>query len=149
MEDHRALRDTMAEVLEEEGFRITVETSLPGVSALVSSGDVDLVIADGWGPSHGTLQDAERDEILALGRTVPLLFYTGRAWASGSVDLESVRVLAKPADLDRLVDAAQVRIAEGLGDDVLAAARVIARLAAQDLIEKRTLIAVAPPAREQ
>jgi DNA-binding NtrC family response regulator len=112
MEGDTTLRETLAELFREEGFRVASEISLPGVQALLELGGTVLVIADGWGPSYATLQAKELGELRDLARRVPVLLYSGRMWAlhPPSVELGNVAIVVKPADIDDLIHAAHKTI---------------------------------------
>ena len=76
----------------------------------------DLIVADFWGTSHLTLDEAEREEIGALATHAPLVLVSARNWALSeqAADLGLVALLIKPLDIDGFVVAMRSALATPL-----------------------------------
>jgi DNA-binding NtrC family response regulator len=104
LEPDADLRLLLSDLFAEDDYNTKFASSLANVQELVTSGDADLVVSDSWGPSNVNLGYDESQEIVALGSKVPLILFTGRAWAQYEPPgrLDRVVLLRKPADVDRL-----------------------------------------------
>jgi DNA-binding response OmpR family regulator len=124
-----SLRSVLQDLLEDEGYSIRLADTLAEVQEAVATGVVDLVLADAWGPGYQILGDEEHAEIVALGRTVPLIMLTARAWAMhpSPPDFGTVMVVRKPMDINDLLADIGHAIQGGLDDTALIAAREAAR----------------------
>src|SRR5262249_20910843 len=129
LESDQVLRRVLQDLLEGEGYGIRLADTLAEVQEAVATGGVDLVLADAWGPGFQTLGEEEHAKIVALGRTVPLIMLTGRAWAMqpSPADFGGVLVVRKPMDIDDMLAHIGRAIQGGLDDASLASARRAAR----------------------
>jgi CheY-like chemotaxis protein len=105
VEDDAAIRETVAELLEEEGYEVVraqdgadalarlAEAEAPGLILL----DLSMPVMDGW--AFRTAQ--RRDPRLAAIPTVVVSAGHADPWSVAG--LEPAAVLAKPFDLDRLI----------------------------------------------
>jgi DNA-binding NtrC family response regulator len=102
LEDDPDFRRVLVEFLVDEGFDVSICDSYSALREAVRSPGPTIVLADFWGTSHARLSQRERDEILELGRDVPTILLTGRAWAvhASAAELKLVCILPKPARLE-------------------------------------------------
>jgi DNA-binding response OmpR family regulator len=96
----------LLDALSDAGYDVATADSLADARALVADGRRPLLVADFWGRSQFELAEHERQEIADIGRSVPLVLLTGRAWASHvtHLDLGVAAVVHKPFDLDELIE---------------------------------------------
>ena len=108
LEDDTALRAVLVELLGEldPGLELLTATTHEELMRVVSGAEVHGVIADAWGTSHAELDDAERDQIVGLARSVPLVLLTGRTWVTRleAAELSLVALLQKPFELEALAN---------------------------------------------
>jgi DNA-binding NtrC family response regulator len=109
LEDDAEFRGVLLELLEDEGLDVSGCDSYESLRMALNAFGSAIVVADFWGVGHANLSPRERDEIRELGRQVPTILLTGRAWATSTApeDLNVACVLPKPPGLDELV--AQIR----------------------------------------
>jgi DNA-binding NtrC family response regulator len=81
-EDDPMISSLLQDVFADEQLNVLRCSSLAEIQSAVAAGDVDVVVADAWRPGNGTVGDLERDQIIELGRHVPLILITARAWAA-------------------------------------------------------------------
>jgi DNA-binding response OmpR family regulator len=107
LEDDVALRGLLHEALTAENFDVVGFHTIDELRTAAASQSGDVVIADFWGGGQRTLLDADREEIRALTRTVPVILLTGRSWAAetSAEELGARALLRKPFDLDDLLHA--------------------------------------------
>jgi DNA-binding response OmpR family regulator len=140
-EDDPMISIVLEEVFADEHLNVLRCASLIKIQSAVGAGDIDVAVADTWGPGNGTLGDLERDQIIELGRHVPLILITGRAWAAKLPQgaLGTVVIVQKPMDLDHLVAEVSAAIQRGRDDPIISLARARAR----QLLERQRTDAVA------
>lgn len=105
LEDDVALRGLLHEVLDLEDFEVVLCESYEAIRAAAAGARGDVVVADFWGGAHGTLNEAGRDQIGALGAMMPVVLLTGRSWAYGltAEELGAWALVRKPFDIDDLL----------------------------------------------
>lgn len=105
LEDEVEWRQVLVELLETEGFTVSICESYALLCEAVRTLPGCIVLADFWGTSHVQLSPGERDQIRDLGRSAPTILLTGRAWADTVTpqELNVVAISAKPPALDDLV----------------------------------------------
>lgn len=104
-EDDALLRLTVAEMLEEEGWR--VESCADGRAALarIESGEhFDLLLLDNGLPGVAGLELARRARLLAHRRETPIVIYSASECAAEARAAGAVAFLRKPQDIGRLVE---------------------------------------------
>ena len=114
LEDDGSLRELLAEVLREElGARLEACATMAELQAHCATGKPDLIVADFWGTSHLTLDDAERSEITALAAIAPVVLVSARNWAldAQASDLGLVALLVKPLDIEMFVGVVRAALA--------------------------------------
>jgi DNA-binding NtrC family response regulator len=114
LEDDASLRELLVEVVHEElSVELAACASMSELRALCASRTPDLLVADFWGTSHLTLDDAERSEISALARVAPLVLISARNWAQGAeaTELGLAALLLKPLELEGFVEALRTALA--------------------------------------
>jgi DNA-binding response OmpR family regulator len=118
LEDDAPLSSVLIELFASEGLDVTACNTYASLRKVLQAGDPAIVVADFWGASQSTLRQCEADQIRELGRSVPTILLTGRAWAADvtAEELNVACVLAKPIVLDELV--AQVRGCLGATDNL-------------------------------
>ncbi len=106
LEDEPVIRDLLEAVLADEGHAVRACASRDQL--MVAARDVPgaLALVDFWGTSYQALGDDEREEVLALARTVPTILVSGRAWVGRECadELGLLALVPKPFDVDDLVD---------------------------------------------
>ena len=106
LEDDDSLRALLAEVVREEvEAHLELCSTMTELQALCATRTPDLIVADFWGTSHLTLDDAERSEISALAAIAPVVLVSARNWAQDAqaADFGLLALLPKPVDIDRFV----------------------------------------------
>jgi DNA-binding NtrC family response regulator len=106
LEDDISLRELLTEVLHEElGARLEACGSMAELRRHCGACKPNLIVADFWGASHLTLDEAERDEITALAAVAPVVLVSARNWALNAQagELGLVALLTKPLDIDTFV----------------------------------------------
>ncbi len=106
LEDQPELRDVLLELLEDEDVDVTLCASLAELRLAVVAHPGAVVVTDSWSQTDSTVLSAEqRADLIALGKSAPVIVTTGRAWATTSEEgeLGNVIILPKPYDLDQLV----------------------------------------------
>ena len=114
LEDDISLRDLLTEVLHEElGARLEACASMAELRAHCACYKPDLIVADFWGTSHLTLDEAERDEIAALAAVAPVVLVSARNWAldARAAHLGLVALFTKPLDIDTFVGVLRAALA--------------------------------------
>jgi DNA-binding NtrC family response regulator len=106
-EDDVVLADVVREALVEEGYTVTLATTLDRANAAVHSSSCDVVVLDVF---HGSYTEPDAEVLAAvrsLGAHTPVILTTGRAWAIGADPdaLGVAAVLPKPYDLNDLLSA--------------------------------------------
>ncbi len=104
IERDSALREVLALLLSELGYRSRLLTDIHQVGAAVRVEPVTAVIAGTWGPSRARLLDVERSQIRDLASLAPLILLSGAAWTTAVRPSElGVRcILEHPLDIDLL-----------------------------------------------
>lgn len=103
VEDDEAIRDTLGEVLQEEGYGVVtavhgaqaLEKLLAGLRPQIILLDLMMPVMDGW----QLLQQLHRNEHLG---TIPVVVVSA---ARDSLPMGASRYLHKPLDIDTLLDA--------------------------------------------
>jgi DNA-binding response OmpR family regulator len=128
-ENDPALEPLLEDILSIKQLDVVRCSTLAEIHSAVDSGDIDVVVADTWGPANRVLGESERAEIIALGRRVPLLLITARWWAMGLPPghFGTVVVIEKPMELDQLLDEVTAAIQRGHDDPIISFARARAR----------------------
>jgi DNA-binding NtrC family response regulator len=105
LEDDFEWRRVLVELLESEGFKVSISDSYALLREAVRLSPGCVVLADFWGTSHVQLSPGERDQIRDLGRSAPTILLTGRAWADtvSPQELNVVAISSKPPALEDLV----------------------------------------------
>ncbi len=107
-EDDAALASILVAFFTDEQIDVRCCTSLEEIQGALSDDPSAIVVSDSWSHgSRGQLSTREYDEIVALGRVATVIVTTGRSWAARASELslgERVVVIAKPYDLDQLLD---------------------------------------------
>ena len=114
LEDDASLRELLAEVVREEiGAELEACATMSALRAHCATRAPDLIVADFWGTSHLTLDEAERSEISALAAMAPLILVSARNWALGvdATELGVVALLPKPLELDGFVGVLRTALA--------------------------------------
>jgi DNA-binding response OmpR family regulator len=114
LEDDASLRELLAEVMHEElCAEVEACATMSALRALCTARVPDLLVADFWGTSHLTLDEAERAEIRALAATAPLVLVSARNWALGvdAAELGIAALLHKPLELEGFVSALRTALA--------------------------------------
>jgi DNA-binding response OmpR family regulator len=150
-EDDPMIGILLQEVFTEEHLTVLRCSTLSELQSAVDAGDVDVVVADAWGPGNGTLGNLERDQIIELGRHVPLILITGRVWAANLPQgaLGTVVIVQKPMDLDHLVSEISTAIQRGRDDPIVGLARARARQLLERHRADAVAVAVLTPNREK
>jgi DNA-binding NtrC family response regulator len=106
LEDDPSFQAVLGELLTDEGLEYRVCDSYPELRAAADEAGVHVIVADFWGTSYVEPTTVERQEIRELGRMAPTIVLTGRSWARHELpeELGVMCLLAKPVDLDRLVE---------------------------------------------
>ena len=109
-DDDATVLGLLQDVLESEGFAVIVCRSPLELHQAAIRG-ATLAITDSWGPGHRMLDQAEREQIMALARLVPTVLASGRAWAAevSAAELGLAALLPKPFDLQALLDVVRTR----------------------------------------
>jgi DNA-binding NtrC family response regulator len=105
LEDDPGFRRVLVELLEGEGFDVSICATYAALLEAVRLLPSAIVVADFWGTSHRTLTAVERAQIQDLGRHAPTILLTGRAWAASETaeELNIACILGKPPALDELI----------------------------------------------
>jgi DNA-binding NtrC family response regulator len=105
LEDDAALRDLLLEAFASEDIEVRTCDTFEEVRAAAARAEADLVIADFWGGSQGTLPQSDRDDIRELCSYLPVILLTGRMWAAetSAEELGAHALVRKPFDLDDLL----------------------------------------------
>ncbi len=105
LEDDPGLRDLLEAVLTDDGQDVRPCESPEQLLRVAAESPAALALVDFWGESHRALSDAEREQVTALGRAVPTIMITARAWALSetAASLGLVALVPKPFDMDDLV----------------------------------------------
>jgi DNA-binding NtrC family response regulator len=114
LEDDASLRELLAEVVREElCAELEACATMSALQAHCATRTPDLIVADFWGTSHLTLDEAERSEISALAARAPLVLVSARNWALGvnATELGLVALLTKPLELEGFVDVLRTALA--------------------------------------
>ena len=100
-------------VREEIGAELEACATMSALRAHCATRAPDLIVADFWGTSHLTLDEAERSEISALAAMAPLILVSARNWALGvdATELGVVALLPKPLELDGFVGVLRTALA--------------------------------------
>jgi DNA-binding NtrC family response regulator len=101
-EDDAALRSLLLDPLADDGYAVTVCSSLVELQRAASQGLGDVAVADSWGPSHRALNGEEREQIGQLGRHVPTVLLASRGWAhqTTAAELGVSVLLLEPMDIE-------------------------------------------------
>jgi DNA-binding response OmpR family regulator len=104
-DDDASVLRLLQEILEGEEYSVVVCRSLLEVHQAAVRG-ASLAIVDSWGPGHLSLEQPERDQIVALARLVPTVLVSGRSWAArvSAAELGLIALVPKPFDLLLLLD---------------------------------------------
>jgi two-component system nitrogen regulation response regulator NtrX len=104
VEDEPLVRDLLEAILTDDGHDVRVFVSYEQILRAACEDSDALVIADFWGLSHQDLDDDERQQVVAIARTVPTIVVTGRTWAQTitAEELGLVALLRKPFDIDEM-----------------------------------------------
>lgn len=104
VEDEPLVRDLLEAIPTDDGHDVRVFVSYEQILRAACEDSGALVIADFWGLSHQELDDDERQQVVAIARTVPTIVVTGRTWARTitAEELGLVALLRKPFDLDEM-----------------------------------------------
>ena len=104
-EDDPAIRQTLVEAFEEEGWQITVCHGLEEIQAAVCQYPAGVLVADSWRVELGqTLSPEYMAEIRSLARAVPVLLMPSWNWARHLRPGElGAAVMPKPFDLGELI----------------------------------------------
>jgi DNA-binding NtrC family response regulator len=111
-EDDAALASILVTLFSDEQIDVRQCTSLKEIQAALRDDPSAIVVSDSW--SHGTdgrITTCDHDEIVALGRIARVIVTTGRSWSAGASSLslgERVAVIAKPYDIDDLLEAIRI-----------------------------------------
>jgi DNA-binding NtrC family response regulator len=105
LEDDIEWRRVLVELMETEGFKVSICDSYALLCEAVRVLPGCIVLADFWGTSHVQLSPGERDQIRDLGIRAPTILLTGRGWADtvSPDELNVVAISSKPPALDELV----------------------------------------------
>jgi DNA-binding response OmpR family regulator len=101
-EDDAALRSLLLDLLADDGYVVTVCSSLVELQTAATQRLGDVAVADSWGPSHLALNGDERKQIGQLGRHVPTVLLSSRGWAhkTTAAELGVSALLLEPMDID-------------------------------------------------
>ena len=113
VEDEAYVRDSLTEVLEERGFRVSAEASGDAALRLLGRTRFDLILTDLRMAGMDGLELVRR--VRSDGGDVPIVVLTGHGTVSSAVDCVRAGAsdyLLKPADPDRLV----ASIGQAIGD---------------------------------
>ncbi|MCA1613057.1 MAG: response regulator [Acidobacteria bacterium] len=105
VEDDALLRLTVAELLEERGWR--VEVCADGLAALtrIEGGEhFDLLLLDNGLPGVGGVELARRARLLAHRRGTPVVVYSASECGAEARAAGAVAFLRKPQDMGRLCE---------------------------------------------
>jgi CheY-like chemotaxis protein len=103
VDDDAGIRDTMAELLELEGFGVS--SAREGEEGLlrIQERRPDVIVLDRFMPGLDGLQFVERLRADPLTRDIPVVLMTGLAPDAGQRPLPVQAVLAKPFELEELL----------------------------------------------
>ena len=104
VEDDDGIRETMAALLEDEGFAVLqAANGEEGLARLRAATDPCLVLLDLWMPVMNGWQTAEELHH-RYGRTIPIIVVTAAEHAEGRArEIDADGVLAKPFEVDDLL----------------------------------------------
>ena len=112
LEDEPTIREILLDIFGFEGFEVTVCSTLAELRAAIAQQPGCVVVSDSWGPLSSVLDDRLRAEIIALGKSAPVILIPAQMWASDVVAEElGVTIVPKPFELDGLVQAVKQVIA--------------------------------------
>ena len=107
VDDELAVREVLALVLVDEGYRVRTARDGTDALALLDAAAPDLIVSDVTMPRMGGGELVER--LRARGSGIPVILMSANYAA---VDLPGVRFLAKPFDLDDLSAAVRHTLAD-------------------------------------
>ena len=115
VDDDEVLRDTLAAVLQEHGFGVTIAASVPEALKLISAGSYDVLLSDLHMPGKGdglTVVSAMRH---ANPSAVTMLFsaFPEMDAAAQAILLQADQILVKPMNIPALIEAIEQRLAVG------------------------------------
>ena len=104
-EDDAAIRQTLLDAFEDEGWQTTICNGLAEIQAAVRQYPSAVLVADSWRVELGrTLSPEYTAEIRSLGQSVPVLLLPSWGWAHHArPDELGAAVLPKPFDLGELI----------------------------------------------
>jgi CheY-like chemotaxis protein len=105
LEDEKALRDVLSEVLTGEGYQVETCRTFGELYRTASELRGYVALADFWGPSLCELTNEDRAEIAQLSRLIPVILMTARGWADEMTaeQLGTRALLHKPFELEELL----------------------------------------------
>jgi len=115
VDDDEVLRHTLAAVLQEHGFGVTIAASVPEALKLISAGSYDVLLSDLHMPGKGdglTVVSAMRH---ANPSAVTMLFsaFPEMDAAAQAILLQADQILIKPMNIPALIEAIEQRLAVG------------------------------------